>query len=144
MKEKLSIIGVANKEGNFETLTKALSATGLDNIIREQGPFTIFAPTDEAFKNLSAFDDLSKSESNQRLKELLALHLVQGKLMSKDLTKQDTVKTLAGQNLEIDAKDGLKINQAKIEKPDIEASNGVIHVIDNVLMPQTNLQTASA
>lgn len=144
MTEKLSIIGVANKEGNFETLTQALAATGLDNIIRDQGPFTMFAPTDEAFKQLSEFGNLTKPDSKQKLKELLSNHLIKGKLMSKDLIKQQEFKTLAGGTLTVDTEDDLKINEVKIAKSDLEATNGVIHVVDRILMPRTAMQTASA
>lgn len=144
MKQNLSIIGVTNKEDRFNTFTQALAATGLDNILRAQGPFTIFAPTDEAFKKLSEFNDAIKLENKDDLEDLLSYHIVQSKLMSEDLIKLNVVTTLSGKTLKVNAKDGMKINEVEIAKSDLEATNGVVHIIDSVLMPQTNLQVTAA
>lgn len=144
MKANLSIIGVANKEDIFNTFTQALAATGIDNILRGQGPFTIFAPTDEAFKKFAEFDAPIKLEDKEGLKDLLSYHVVQGKLLSKDLIKLDALTTLSGKTLNVSVNEGMNINEVRIAKSDLEATNGVIHIINSILLPQINLQSKAA
>ncbi|MGB9181339.1 MAG: fasciclin domain-containing protein, partial [Pyrinomonadaceae bacterium] len=123
MTEKLNIIETLEKRGNFSTLAKALRQAGLAEMLKGEGPFTLFAPTDEAFKSLpqDRLNDLMKPEHKEGLQSLLQYHVVRGKLMSKDLGKSKTPQTLRGQELKIDATNGFRVNEAKVVTPDIEA-----------------------
>jgi uncharacterized surface protein with fasciclin (FAS1) repeats len=128
------ILEVAMSSGSFKTLTKAVSTAGLTETLKGKGPFTVFAPSDEAFAKLptSTVDALLKDPS--RLKSVLNYHIVQGR---PDLKKTTSVKTLEGQNLKIDNGDGrIRVNGVRVTQPSIEASNGVIHTIDRVIMPE--------
>jgi uncharacterized surface protein with fasciclin (FAS1) repeats len=128
------ILEVAMSSGSFKTLTKAVSTAGLTETLKGKGPFTVFAPSDEAFAKLptSTVDALLKDPS--RLKSVLNYHIVQGR---PDLKKTTSVRTLEGQNLKIDNGDGrIRVNGVRVTQPSIEASNGVIHTIDRVIMPE--------
>jgi len=131
-----TIVDVATEAGSFTTLLKALEAADLVKTLSEEGPFTVFAPTDEAFAALpkGTLDDLLKPENKEKLKRVLSYHVVSGELLSQNL-KAGKVTTLAEVPVEISIKDGIRVNDAKVATPDLKASNGVIHVIDKVLLP---------
>lgn len=131
-----TVVDTAIAAGNFKTLVTALQAADLVDTLNGKGPFTVFAPTDEAFAKLSpgALDGLLKDK--QKLQAVLTYHVVSGKVMAADVVKLKDAKTVNGQTVMIDTKDGVKVNDAKVVKTDIDASNGVIHVIDTVLMPK--------
>ena len=125
--------------GSFNTLVTAVKAAGLVDTLKGPGPFTVFAPTDEAFAKLpgETVENLLKPENKQQLVAILTYHVVPGKVMSKDLVGKKTMaKTVAGTQVSIDATDGVRVDNAKVVKADIEASNGVIHVIDTVIIPK--------
>jgi len=137
--DKKDIVDTAVAAGSFNTLAKALTAAGLVETLKGKGPFTVFAPTDEAFAKLPAgtLDDLLKPENKEKLKGILTYHVVSGKVMAKDVIKLKTAKTVNGQELKITAMDGtVMVDNAKVAKTDIMCSNGVIHVIDAVLLPK--------
>ena len=132
------IVGTAVAAGNFKTLATALQAAGLVETLKGTGPFTVFAPTDAAFAKLPAgtLEDLLKPENKQKLISILTYHVVAGKVMAKDVVKMSEAKTLNGKELKIMVKDGkVMVDGAHVTKTDIQCSNGVIHVIDSVLMP---------
>jgi uncharacterized surface protein with fasciclin (FAS1) repeats len=131
------IVETAVAAGSFNTLAAALKAAGLVETLKGKGPFTVFAPTDEAFKKLPAgtLESLLKPENKAKLTAILTYHVVGGKVMAKD-AKPGKVKTVEGSEAEIMAHgNGLMIGAANIVKTDIVASNGVIHVIDAVILP---------
>ncbi len=130
------IVDTAVAAGSFKTLATALGAAGLVDTLKGAGPFTVFAPTDEAFAKLpkGTLDALLKDKA--KLTAILTYHVVAGKVLAADVVKLKTAKTLQGQNVKIDASNGVKINDAKVVTADVMASNGVIHVIDTVLLPQ--------
>jgi uncharacterized surface protein with fasciclin (FAS1) repeats len=138
------IVDTAVGAGEFKTLVAALKAAGLVDTLKGPGPFTVFAPTDQAFASLPAgtVEDLLKPENKAKLTAILTYHVVSGAVMSRDLvgTKSDA-KTLSGYYVNLDALQwwkGIRVNDAQVTKADIEASNGVIHVIDKVLLPPQN------
>ena len=130
------IVDTAVAAGNFKTLAKALEAAGLIETLKGVGPFTVFAPTDEAFAKLPAgtLDALLKDKA--RLTAVLTYHVVPGKVMAADVVKLKEAKTVQGGLVKIDTSDGVKVDNAKVVKTDIAASNGVIHVIDSVILPR--------
>jgi uncharacterized surface protein with fasciclin (FAS1) repeats len=130
------IVDTAVGAGNFKTLATALTAAGLIDTLKGAGPFTVFAPTDEAFAKLPAgtLDALLKDKA--KLASILTYHVVAGKVMAADVMKLKTAKTLQGSSVTIDTKMGVKVDGANVTKTDIECSNGVIHVIDTVIMPK--------
>ncbi|NBI30228.1 fasciclin domain-containing protein [Chengkuizengella sp. YPA3-1-1] len=134
---KKDIVDIAVEAGDFNTLAAALEKAGLVETLKEKGPFTVFAPTDEAFEKLLDELDISAEEllAREDLKKILLYHVVPGKVMSGDLKDGMKVKTLANKKVEISL-DPIQVNNANVVKADIEASNGVIHVIDEVLLPQ--------
>ncbi|MCX7644226.1 MAG: fasciclin domain-containing protein [Rhodobacteraceae bacterium] len=131
------IVDTAVAAGNFTTLVAAVEAAGLVETLKGEGPFTVFAPTDEAFAALPAgtVEDLLKPENKDRLTAILTYHVVPGKVMSGDLTNGMTATTVQGGEVTIMTEGGVKVNDANVMTADIEASNGVIHVIDKVIMP---------
>lgn len=136
--KKQDIVDTAVAPGNFNTLATALQAAGLVDTLKGKGPFTVFAPTDEAFSKLPAgtVESLLKPENKEKLKAILLYHVVAGNVTSSQAAKLSSAKTVNGQELKITSNDGtLMINDAKVIKADVMASNGVIHVIDTVLMP---------
>jgi uncharacterized surface protein with fasciclin (FAS1) repeats len=132
------IVDTAIAASSFTTLVTAVKAAGLVDILKGPGPFTVFAPNDAAFAKLPAgtVESLLKAENRARLVAILTYHVVPGKVMSKDIAgKKMMVKTVEGTQVAIDATNGVSVDNTKVVKADIEASNGVIHVIDNVIMP---------
>ena len=125
--------------GENETLAAALQAAGLVETLKGPGPFTVFAPTDEAFKKLPAgtVENLLKPENKDRLKRILTYHVVPGRVLAADVMKMKTAKAVSGDSIAVSTRDGgVMINDAKVAKADIAATNGVIHVIDTVIMPR--------
>jgi uncharacterized surface protein with fasciclin (FAS1) repeats len=137
---KKDIIDVAAANGSFNTLVAAVKAGGLVETLKGDGPFTVFAPTDDAFAKLpeGTVEMLLKPENKDKLVAILTYHVVSGKVMSSDVVKVKSAVTVQGQMLTVKAKKYGKvmINDAKIIIADVKASNGVIHVIDTVLMPK--------
>ena len=133
------IVDTAVANGNFKTLVAAVTAAGLADTLKGPGPFTVFAPTDAAFAALPAgtVDTLLKPENKAKLVAILTYHVVPGKVMAADLAgKKTDAKTLEGQTVAIDATGGgVRVNKATVTTADVRADNGVIHVIDTVLMP---------
>ena len=133
------VVDTAVAAGNFKTLVAAVQAAGLVDTLKGQGPFTVFAPTDEAFAKLSAgtVDDLLKPENKDKLVAILTYHVVPGKVMAADVAgKEMMVKSVQGGEIDVKGKDGVTVDQAKVIKADIVTDNGVIHVIDAVIMPK--------
>lgn len=132
------IVDTAVSAGNFNTLVAAVQAAGLVDTLKGEGPFTVFAPTDEAFEKLPAgtVEDLLKPENKDQLVAVLTYHVIPGKVMSGDIAgKKMNVKTVQGSEISVDAMDGVKVDGANVVTADIETSNGVIHVIDQVVLP---------
>lgn len=125
------------KEAGFKTLSAAIAAAGLEEVLTNEGPFTVFAPTDEAFAKLPEGTVESLLNDKEALKQILLYHVVSGEVMASDVVKIDKAKMLNGQYVSINANDGVKVNDAKVIKTDIEAENGIIHVIDTVLIPSS-------
>ena len=133
--ETKDIVDTAVAAGNFKTLASALQAAGLIETLKGKGPFTVFAPTDEAFAKIPKADLDALIADKAKLTKVLTYHVVAGKVMASDVVKLKDAKTVEGQMLKIDASNGVMINKSKVVKADIQTSNGVIHVIDTVLMP---------
>lgn len=131
------IVDTAVGAGNFTTLVAAVQAAGLVETLKGEGPLTVFAPTDAAFAALPAgtVEDLLKPENKDKLVSILTYHVVPGKVMSGDLTEGMKAKTVQGGEVTITLDGGAKVNGAAVSTPDIETSNGVIHVIDAVILP---------
>ncbi|MEO0617912.1 MAG: fasciclin domain-containing protein [Pseudomonadota bacterium] len=132
------IVETAEASGQFSTLITAVKAAGLEDTLKGSGPYTIFAPTDEAFAKLppETLQNLLKPENKQQLAAILSYHVVPGKVLSSDLDgKNTTATTVQGQDVTIDASDGVRVNDATVTAADVEASNGVVHAIDTVIMP---------
>jgi uncharacterized surface protein with fasciclin (FAS1) repeats len=133
------IVQTAISNGSFKTLVAAVKAAGLVDTLKGPGPFTVFAPTDDAFAKLPSgtLENLLKPENKKQLVAILTYHVVPGKVMSKDIAGKTTMaKSVEGEQISIDATNGVKVDGAKVVKADVEASNGVIHVIDAVIMPK--------
>jgi len=132
-----NLVTVAVESGQFTTLVKALNETGLVETLRGEGPFTVFAPTDEAFAKLPEGTIESLLKDKETLKTILLYHVVAGKVISKEVVNLKNAETIAGKNINIKVVDsGVIINDSKIISADVMASNGVIHVIDTVLIPE--------
>jgi uncharacterized surface protein with fasciclin (FAS1) repeats len=135
------IVETASEAGSFQTLLTAAEAAGLVDTLKSEGPFTVFAPTDEAFAKLpeGTVEDLLKPENQDQLKAILTYHVVPGKTMSSDLAgKQVEVESVEGSAISIDATgDNVMVEDATVTQADIETDNGVIHVIDAVIQPQS-------
>jgi uncharacterized surface protein with fasciclin (FAS1) repeats len=132
------IVDTAVAAGSFKTLAKALQAADLVDTLKGTGPFTVFAPTDEAFGKLppETLNDLLKPENKQKLKRILTYHVVPGRVSSADVVKLSTAKAVSGDTIDIAANGGtVRVDNARVVKADIAASNGVIHVIDAVIIP---------
>ena len=137
MQRQLDILDTALAAGNFSTLAAALGAAGLIAALRSEGPFTVFAPTDEAFAKIppQTLSALLQSENREKLTAILTYHIVLGRVTSREVANLNSATTLQGQTVQISKQDGVKINEAKVIAADVEATNGMIHVIDTVLMP---------
>ena len=134
-----TIAEIASSSASFKTLTAALEAADLVSVLEGEGSFTVFAPTDEAFAALpaGALEELLKPENKETLVQILTYHVVPETLMSTDLQAGE-VKTVEGSTVTIEVEDGVKVDQAEVVQADIKASNGVIHVIDKVIVPSSN------
>ncbi len=137
---EVDIVATAESAGSFTVLIEAVKAAGLEQTLKGEGPYTVFAPTDAAFAKLpeGKLDELLKPENKDELAQLLSYHVVAGKITAADIAgKSGSYATLAGSDVKIDAAGRTaKINHAAIQQPDVMASNGVIHVIDKVITPQ--------
>jgi len=136
---KKDIVDTAVAAGSFSTLATALQAADLVDTLKGKGPFTVFAPTDEAFSKLPAgtVENLLKPENKEKLKAILLYHVVAGDVTAKQVVQLSSAKTVGGQNVTIAVNNGtVMVNDAKVVKADVMASNGVIHVIDTVLLPK--------
>ena len=129
------IVDTAINSGSFNTLVSAVKKAGLVPALRGDGPFTVFAPTDEAFSKIPKVLLKALVEDKDTLAKVLTYHVVPGKVMAKDVVKLNSAKTLQGQSVSIDSSSGVKVNNAQVVQADIETSNGVIHVIDTVILP---------
>jgi uncharacterized surface protein with fasciclin (FAS1) repeats len=130
------IVETAVGAGNFTIMAKALQATGLVETLKGKGPYTVFAPTDEAFAKLPAGTVEVLLKDTEKLKAILLYHVVTGRVTAQDVVKLDSAKTVGGASVRIMANNGsVMIDGAKVVGPDVSASNGVIHVIDSVLIP---------
>lgn len=136
--EMKDIVGTAVAAGSFKTLVSAVQAAGLADVLKGEGPFTVFAPTDEAFAKLpeGTVADLLKPENREKLQAILTYHVVPGNVTSSDVVKLDSAKTVQGQEITIKVDGGkVMVDNAQVTAVDIETSNGVIHVIDSVILP---------
>ena len=136
--DKTIVENAVNIEG-FGTLVAAVKAAGLVDVLSGKGPYTVFAPTDEAFKKLpkGTLEDLLKPENKEKLIAILKYHVVPGKVMAKDVVKLTEAKTAEGSKVKIKVNDGaVMVNKAKVVKTDVNCLNGVIHVIDTVIIPK--------
>jgi len=135
------IVAVIGGRANLSILASAIAAAGMTDMLKGPGPFTVFAPTNDAFKRLpaNALTNLMKPENREQLVKLLTYHVVSARLAAKDMDgKMFTAKSVNGKDIEIDADDpgeGIKINRGKISQPDLVADNGVVHEITRVLLP---------
>jgi uncharacterized surface protein with fasciclin (FAS1) repeats len=129
------IIDTAVSAGSFSTLVAAIKAAGLVDTLKGAGPFTVFAPTDEAFAKLPAGTVDALLKDVPKLTKILTYHVVSGKVLAADVVKLKSATTVEGSDVKIDASHGVKINDATVTTPDVAADNGVIHVIDTVLIP---------
>jgi transforming growth factor-beta-induced protein len=135
------IVDTAVSAGSFTNLVAALQAADLVDALKGPGPFTVFAPTDDAFKKLPAgtVETLLKPENKEKLRAILTYHVVSGNVTAAQAMKLSSAKTLNGRELKISTHDGtVMVNDAKVVKADIQTSNGVIHVIDTVILPESN------
>ena len=133
------IVDTAISAGSFNTLVQAVQAADLVDTLKSDGPFTVFAPTDEAFARLpeGTLEDLLKPENKSQLQAVLTYHVVPGKVMAADAARVSSAKTVNGQSFDItQSGKGLMVDDANVVKADIETSNGVIHVIDKVILPR--------
>ncbi|NNE86527.1 MAG: fasciclin domain-containing protein [Silicimonas sp.] len=135
---KKDIVDTAVEAGSFETLVAAVQAAGLVETLKGDGPFTVFAPTDEAFAALpeGTVEELLKPENKDQLAAILTYHVVPGKVMSGDLSDDMMATTVQGSDVMIDLDNGVMVQDATVVSADIETSNGVIHVIDKVILPE--------
>lgn len=137
-KSTKDIVVTAIEAGNFKTLAAALTEAGLIETLQSEGPFTVFAPTDEAFAKLPKGTVESLLKDKEALTNILLYHVVSGKVMSGDVVKLNSAETIQGSSVKIKVVDGkVMINDAQVISADVNASNGVIHVIDTVILPQT-------
>ncbi len=133
-----NIVDTAVAAGSFTTLVAAVKAAGLVETLNGKGPFTVFAPSDTAFAKLPAgtVEDLVKPENKAKLAKILTLHVLPGAIMAKDVAgKRMSQKSVQGEELQVDGTDGVTVSGSKVSSADIACSNGVIHVIDTVIMP---------
>ena len=136
MAPEKDIVDTAASAGNFTTLVKAVKAAGLVETLRGKGPFTVFAPTDEAFAKLPADTLNALLQDKEQLTAVLTYHVVPGSLRAASVASRDNIETVQGQSLTVTADDaGVRVDEATVTKTDIIASNGVIHVIDAVVLP---------
>lgn len=138
MNDKKDIVDTAASNPDFSTLVTALKAAGITDVLKDAGPFTVFAPTNEAFEALPAgtLEMLLKPENKEKLVQILTYHVVPGKVTAAEVVKMDDAETVEGADIDITAtQNEVMVNDAKVVKTDIMTSNGIIHVIDKVIMP---------
>lgn len=129
------IVDTAVQAGSFTTLVAAVKAAGLVDTLKGPGPFTVFAPTDEAFAKLPEGTVDALLKDIPKLTKILTYHVVSGKVMAADVVKLTSATTVEGSTVKIDASNGVKINDSTVTTPDVAVDNGVIHIIDSVLLP---------
>ncbi|XZN90355.1 MAG: fasciclin domain-containing protein [Microcoleus sp.] len=129
------IVDTAVQAGSFTTLVAAVKAAGLVDTLKGPGPFTVFAPTDEAFAKLPEGTVDALLKDIPKLTKILTYHVVSGKVMAADVVKLKSATTVEGSTVKIDASKGVKINDSTVTTPDVAVDNGVIHIIDTVLLP---------
>jgi uncharacterized surface protein with fasciclin (FAS1) repeats len=137
--ETRDVVDTAIAAGSFKTLAKALDAAGLVNTLKGAGPFTVFAPTDEAFAKLpdGTLETLLKPENKEKLRRILTYHVVPGKVMAADVVKLHSAKAVSGDTITVEVEDGVvHVDNATVTGADVLASNGVIHVINSVILPK--------
>lgn len=134
---KKDIVDTAVSAGNFNTLVEAVKAADLVDTLKGEGPFTVFAPTDEAFAKIPKETLDSILADKEKLTSILTYHVVSGKVMAADVAGLSSAETVQGQSIMIDTSSGVMVDNAKVVTTDIEASNGVIHVIDTVIIPKS-------
>ena len=137
--ETRDVVDTAVAAGSFKTLAKALDAAGLVNTLKGAGPFTVFAPTDEAFAKLpdGTLETLLKPENKEQLRRILTYHVVAGKVMASDVVKVQSAKAVSGDTITVKVHDGVvHVDNATVTSADVLASNGVIHVINSVILPK--------
>ncbi len=132
---KKDIVDTAHAAGSFNTLATALTEAGLIDTLKGDGPYTVFAPTDEAFAKIPAEQLKAILADKERLTSILTYHVVAGKVTAADVMKLNSATTVQGTDVAVSTNDGVMINNSKVVKADIKTSNGVIHVIDTVLLP---------
>ena len=135
-KTSKDIVDTAVEAGSFTTLVAAVQAAGLVEVLKGDGPFTVFAPTDEAFAKLPEGTVEKLLQDKETLTAILTYHVVPGKVLAADVVELESAKTVQGQSIVVDASAGVKVDNANVIATDIIASNGVIHVIDTVIIPQ--------
>jgi len=137
-KKARTIVDIATSDDNFTTLVGALQAAGLVDTLKGNGPFTVFAPTNDAFDRLSkdTLEDLMLPKNKSRLQEILKHHVVSGRYMAKDVTSESSLSPMSGDAVRVRAKGNqVRIGEATIRQTNLEAENGIVHVIDRVLLP---------
>ena len=137
--ETRDVVDTAVAAGSFKTLAKALDAAGLVTTLKGAGPFTVFAPTDEAFAKLPSgtLETLLKPENKEKLRRILTYHVVPGKVMASDVVKLQSAQAVSGDRIAVKVQDGVvHLDNATVTSADVIASNGVIHVIDSVILPK--------
>lgn len=131
-----TIVDIAVQAGRFNTLVQAVQAAGLVETLSGEGPFTVFAPTDEAFAQIPQETLQAVLADKERLTAILTYHVVPGKLMAADVARSTQLQTVQGQSITVSTEGGVRVDDANVIETDIEADNGVIHVIDRVIMPK--------
>jgi uncharacterized surface protein with fasciclin (FAS1) repeats len=144
MNENYDLVETANHAGNFRLFLQALEAAGLKDRLKETGPYTILAPVDDAFLKIpqTKLHDLFKAENRESLKSFLRNHIIPGKLLSREMKEHDEMSSMNAEELRIESRAGLWVNEAQVITPDLKASNGVVHGIDTVLIPRTQVAAA--
>ncbi|MCS6923083.1 MAG: fasciclin domain-containing protein [Fimbriimonadales bacterium] len=131
-----TIVDIAVQAGKFNTLVQAVQAAGLVETLSGEGPFTVFAPTDEAFAQIPQETLQAVLANKEQLTAILTYHVVPGKLMAADVARSTQLQTVQGQSITVSTEGGVRVDDANVIQTDIEADNGVIHVIDKVIMPK--------
>jgi uncharacterized surface protein with fasciclin (FAS1) repeats len=144
MNEKLNLMEITKRNQNLSTFTRALAAVDLDSVLQQDGPFTVLAPSNEALGRIPGFEDLISSDKKDQLKNLLSSQILKGRVPFKEFFNKPDVETVLGRKLAVKDSDGLAADQWNVITPDVDAANGVLHILDNVVMPQAGSQTANA
>jgi uncharacterized surface protein with fasciclin (FAS1) repeats len=131
-----TIVDIAVQAGKFNTLVQAVQAAGLVETLSGEGPFTVFAPTDEAFAQIPQETLQAVLADKEKLTAILTYHVVPGRLMAADVVRSTQLQTVQGQSITVSTEGGVRVDDANVVQTDIEADNGVIHVIDKVIMPK--------